>query len=53
MTTESFASNLEVFKDLAISHSLIVLSSDPDAICLPSGENATVETPPEWPANVF
>ena len=34
------------------SQSLTVLSSDPDAISLPSGENATALTEPEWPLSV-
>ena len=32
---------------LAESQSLIVLSHDADAICFPSGENATARIPPE------
>ena len=34
---------------LATSHSLIVLSFDPEAAVLPPGENAAEETAPVWP----
>jgi phosphatidylethanolamine-binding protein (PEBP) family uncharacterized protein len=37
---------------VAESQSLTVLSSDPDAISLPSGENATPRTGDEWPLSV-
>jgi len=33
------------------SHIRIVVSSDPDAMRVPSGENATDVTPPECPVN--
>ena len=35
------------------SQSLTVLSADADAICFPSGENATAQTPPVWPSSCF
>jgi len=37
---------------VAASQSLTVLLSDADATCLPSGENATALTRPEWPSRV-
>ena len=36
---------------MAASHSRIVMSSDAEASCLPSGEKATAWTESEWPSS--
>ena len=38
---------------VAESQSLTVLSCDADAICFPSGENATAPTQSEWPLRIL
>lgn len=44
-------SDLEAFRHLATSHSLMI--TEPDAMYLPSGEKATEVTEPMCPASVF
>jgi len=38
---------------MAVSQSRIILSSDQDTTCLPSGEKATNVTQEEWPLSVW
>ena len=47
-----FASRAPTTQVALASHSFTVSSLDPDAICRPSGENATASTQRECPASV-
>ena len=42
-----------ILSPLETLHILIVLSIDPDAKYSPLGENATLNTPEEWPVSVL
>lgn len=52
MTVREWPSSVAVQTPVVASQSCTVLSQDPEARRVPSGEKATALTYPEWPPNI-